>query len=205
MDEFRLLILVAIGVPSLILALWNGGKWEEKHPEKLGFKWGYFVIYNTLINNILLFGFLIWAGVDEEDIGLFIFGAAALAASFAVAYFSIQRHRWALVVSTLLSLNPLWMLINIFYLKNRWGEFQSEVQTVDGQTAKARLQTLPRDMRLALFAAVSWGVCVPSYVFLFKPYGRYMRDDDTLHMIGVIFIPIIIGLGLFSIYRKFIR
>lgn len=54
MDEFRLLILAAIGVPSLILALWNGGKWEEKHPEKLGFKWGYFVIYNTLINNILL-------------------------------------------------------------------------------------------------------------------------------------------------------
>ena len=76
MDEFRLLILAAIGVPSLILALWYGGKWEEKHPEKLGFKWGYFVIYNTLINNILLFGFLIWAGVDEEDIGLFIFGVA---------------------------------------------------------------------------------------------------------------------------------
>lgn len=90
-------------------------------------------------------------------------------------------------------------------LEKSVGEFQSEVQTVDGQTAKARLQTLPRDMRLALFAAVSWGVCVPSYVFLFKPYGRYMRDDDTLHMIGVIFIPIIIGLGLFSIYRKFIR
>lgn len=205
MDEIRLIILAAIGVPSLILALWHGSIWETKNPEKLGFKWGYFVIYNTLINNILLFGFLIWAGMDEGEIGLFLFGIAALAASFAVAYFSIQRHRWALVVSTLLSLNPLWMFINIFYLRNRWGEFQTASSKLDSQTTQQRLQKLPRDMRIALFAAVSWGVCVPSYVFLFKPYGRYMRDDDTLHMIGVVFIPIILGLGLFFIYRKFIR
>lgn len=205
MDDFRLLTFAAIGVPSLILALWYGGKWEEKNPAKLGFKWGYFVIYSTLINNILLFGFVIWIGIQKEEIGLFLFGLVAMAASLAVAYFSIQRHRWALVLSTLLSLNPIWMVINIFYLKNRWGEFQSEGLTSDGQTIKKRLQKLSRDMRLALFAAISWGVCVPSYVFLFKPYGRYMRDDDTFHMIGVIFIPIIVGVGLFSIYRKFVR
>lgn len=205
MDELRLLILVAIGVPSLILAIWHGGIWDAKSPEKLGFKWGYFVIYNTLINNVLLFGFLIFAGIDEESIGLFLFGMAALAVSFAVAYFSVQRQRWALILSTLLSLNPLWMLINIFYLKNRWGEFQSESSHLATQMTGERFQNLPRDMRLALFAAVSWGVCVPSYVFLFKPYGRYMREDDTLHMIGIIFIPIIVGLGLFFIYRKFIR
>mgnify|MGYP007079515434 CR=1 FL=1 len=205
MDELRFIILAAIGILSLILALWHGSIWENRHPEKLGFKWGYFVIYNSLINNILIFGFLLWAGIDEGDIGLFLFGVAALGTSAAIAYFSVQRSRWALILSTILSINLLWMFINIFYLKNRWSEFRSETSSAASAQTVERLKALPRDMRVAIFTAIAWGVCVPSYVFLFEPYGSYMRDDDTFHMLGVIFLPTLIGLGLFLIYRKFVR
>jgi hypothetical protein len=205
MDEIKLIILAAVSVPSLILALWHGSIWENRHPEKLGFKWGYFVIYNSLINNILLFGLFLWAGIVEGDIGLYLFGVAALAISAAIAYFSVQRSRWALILSTILSINLLWMFINIFYLKNRWSEFRSETSSAPNAPTVERLKALPRDMRVAIFTAIAWGVCVPSYVFLFEPYGSYMRDDDTLHMFGVIFLPILIGLGLFFIYRKFVR
>lgn len=100
-----------------------------------------------------------------------------------------------------------------FVLKNIGYVFQSEspqpesqaANRPSGKTAKKRLQKLPKAVRLALFLAVSWVACVPSYVFLFQPYGGYMRDDDMFHMFGVIVIPVIVGLGLFSIYRKFIR
>lgn len=205
MLEFRLLLLVAIGLPSLILALWHGSVWENKNPEKLGFKWGYFVIYNTLINNMLLFGFFTFSGIDEAEIGLFLFGIVALSASAALAYFSIQRKRWALVTSTILSLNPLWMIVNIAYLRNRWPEFRAECSSDGKQPVGERLKSLPREMRMAIFASIAWLVCVPSYVFLFEPYGRYMRDDDVTHMIGVMLVPVIIGFGLFMIYRKFVR
>ena len=205
MDELGFIVLAAVGVPSLILALWHGSIWQNKNPEKLGFKWGYFVIYNALINNILLSGVLLWAGIDEGDIGLFLFGVTALATSAAISYFSVQRNRWALILSTILSINLLWMFINIFYLKNRWPEFRSETSSAAAAPTGERLKALPRDLRVAIFAAIAWGVCVPSYVFLFEPYGSYMRDDDTLHMLGVIFLPMLVGLGLFFIYQKFVR
>ena len=153
----------------------------------------------------IVFGLFLWAGIVEGDIGLYLFGVAALAISAAIAYFSVQRSRWALILSTILSINLLWMFINIFYLKNRWSEFRSETSSAPNAPTVERLKALPRDMRVAIFTAIAWGVCVPSYVFLFEPYGSYMRDDDTLHMFGVIFLPILIGLGLFFIYRKFVR
>lgn len=205
MDEFSLIFLAAIGILSLILALWHGGAWERNNPGKLGFKWGYFVIYNTLINNIILFSFLTWAGIDEGEPGLLFFGVVALAVSVGIACFSILRQRWALVISTILSLNPLWMLVNIFYLKNRWPEFRTESSTEAEAPTAERLKSLPRDVRVALFAAVAWIVCVPSFVFLFQPYGRYMRDDDITHIFGVILLPVILGFGLFGLYRKFVK
>ena len=38
MVEPRLILLAAIGIPSLILALWHGGICEMNNPDKLGFK-----------------------------------------------------------------------------------------------------------------------------------------------------------------------
>jgi len=150
-----------------------------------------------------------------------------LAASAGIAYASMLRQRWALIVSTILTLNPLWMFINFFYLKNRWQEFRAENErkaqtplvessteagtasleslTEAGTTAAGRLRSLPRDIRAALFVAIAWIVCVPSFVFLFQPYGSYITDDDRAHMLGVILLPVAIGFGLFFIYRKFVQ
>ena len=109
------------------------------------------------------------------------------------------------MLSTILSLNPLWIIINIVYLKNKWPEFQAESSLGDKKPIEQKLKSLPKEMRLAIFASISWIVCVPSYAFLFEPYGQYMRDDDITHMIGVMLVPVIIGFGLFLIYRKFVR
>lgn len=205
MYEYKLIALAAIGIPSLIAALWHGGIWEEHNPDKLGFKWGFFVSYSSLINNVLFFGFITLVGFDKREPSLLFFGLATLLASVAIAYFSILRMRWALVVSTIMSLNPLWMIINIFYLKNRWPEFCAESSTQRVMPAAERLKLLPRDIRAAFFVAIAWIVCVLSFVFLLNPYGRYMRGDDMVHMFGVTFLPILIGFGLFFLYRKFVK
>lgn len=201
----KLIILAAIFIPSFILASWQEGIWEEKHPEKLGFGWGYFVVYNTLIGNVLIFGLIVWAGISDENAGLFFIGVALLASSATIAYFSVKRYRWALILSTILSINPLWMFINIFYFKNRWSEFRSETSSVISPTKAERPEFLPRDMRVAIFSAVAWAVCVYLYVFLFEPYGSYMSGSKITHMLEVVFLPILVGFGLFFIYRKFVR
>jgi hypothetical protein len=205
MPESNLILLVAIAVPSLFLSLLHGSAWEKDNPEKLGFKWGYFVIYNTLIGNTIISGSFAWIGIDQAEAVLLFLGIVMLVISAGIAYFSIIRIRWALVVSTILSLNPLWMVINIFYLKNRWHEFKSESSKGDRGFSLEKFKALPRDVRIALFVAIVWVVCVPYFTFLFKPYGRYMRDDDLLHMFGVIVLPIVIWLALFHLFRRYVR
>ena len=141
--------------------------------------------------------------MDHGDPGLLFFGIVALVSSAGIAYFSILRQRWALIVSTILSFNPLWMFINIAYLKNRWPEFRAKGLTKAGTPLSAKLKDLPRAIRGAVLSAITWMVCSLSFVFLFQPYGGYMRDDDIAHMFGVILLPVAIGLGLFFLYRKF--
>ena len=41
-------------------------------------------------------------------------------------WFIIQRKRWAWVVGTIASLNPLMWIINYIYGRNRWREFVGE-------------------------------------------------------------------------------
>lgn len=205
MNELYLSVLTFGTIFSLMAALWHGEVWEKKNPEKLGFRWGYFVIYNSLFNNILLFGFLALSGFFEKEHGFLIFGISGLAGSGALAYYSVLRKRPALIISTVFSFNPIWMAINIFYLRSRWPEFRAESSIEGSSLVFERLRLFPRDVRIALFLAVAWVVCVPSFVYLFEPYGRYMRDDDLTHMIGVIMIPIAVGLGLFFLFRIFVR
>jgi len=39
-----------------------------------------------------------------------------------IGYFTVRRHRWAFVLSSLLVFNPLWWIINGVYFYNRWRE-----------------------------------------------------------------------------------
>jgi len=40
-----------------------------------------------------------------------------------IGYLVINRNKIALVVLTVISINPIIWVINFFYLKNRWNEF----------------------------------------------------------------------------------
>ncbi len=198
--------VIIIAVVSLVAAVVHNGSLESKSTECEGFRWGYFTIYSTFFGNIFLLGSLLVFGGSDGAL-IFLLGAPVATAVF---YLALQRKKVALIASTILSFNPLWMIINIFYLANRWDEFGSEttfskpVATTENQASIQNLN-LPREIRLSLFIAAAWIVCVPLFVFIFSPYGNYMRNDDTNHMLGVMFFPAIIGLALFYIYQKYIR
>jgi hypothetical protein len=210
-----------ITLVPLLIALALGKKWDDENKSlKLGFKWGYFFILFTLLGNgLLLFvGGVLALYEGEFSVALFFAGTAALLVISAAN--ALQRRRWALVLTTLLSFNVLWIFINLFYLRNRWSELAAEraerleaaghtVNNVWGAgmtiAVEQGIKKLSKSWRLAIFGGVAWVLAVAVFVFLFEPYGSYMRDDDMMHMLSVMFMPTSLALGLYWIYDRLIR
>lgn len=205
MEDSSIVSLIVVGFWSCVFAFWHGSIWEKNHPDKLGFKWGYFLIYSMLISGVCGSVYFTWIGIDEVEVGLLIMGIVLFVMSFGIAYFCFGRQRWALIILTLLSFNPIVILINLIYLKNRWSEFQSESSIEFNGPSMGNFKIMTRDVRIAIFIAIAWVFCVPSFVFLFRPYGSYMREADMSHMIGVVLLPAAMGLALFFIYRQFVK
>ena len=215
-----------IAVVSLVFALVKGRGWKEENTSKLGFKWGYFFIISTLLANGLLFLAAFFVTVYEGNVEAALFWAGAVALLVISARKAFQRRRWALVLTTLLSLNGAWIVINLFYLRNRWSEFAAEraerleaaghtVNSVEGagvtiaakrsiNAVERGIKKLSKSWRLAIFGAVAWVLVVGVFVFLFEPYGS-MRDDDMMHMLFVMFMPTSLVLGLYWTYERLVR
>lgn len=54
-----------------------------------------------------------------------------------VGAFMYKRRRWAWLVGTLLSLNPIVYIVNIIYLKNRWNEMTNEESAAEESQTQA--------------------------------------------------------------------
>lgn len=211
---------IAIAVGSLVIAAIDGAHWEKNNPGKLGFKWGYFFIFSTMLGNGLAFLVSLLSALDHGHGEKALFFAGMVVAVVFCAIVALQRRKWALVLTTLLSLNILYIVINFFYLRNRWSEFTAEHaerveargllgsdggEFVAGSTVERGVKQLSKRWRLALFCSAAWVLAVALFVFLFQPYGSYMRNDDMLHMLSVMFMPTVLALGLYWAYEKYIR
>ncbi|MEP6809301.1 MAG: NAD(P)-dependent alcohol dehydrogenase [Chthoniobacterales bacterium] len=115
-------ILVALALTVLPLALLIGPvvaalilnrKFQRQHPAKRGYRWGYYFSIMSIIDGIGL-GFFLESGF----LGVVLCGIVYAA----LAWFFGQRQRWAWIALTILSLNPVLWLINLFYLWRRWTE-----------------------------------------------------------------------------------
>ena len=204
----QIVFTIVAALISYFFALKTHDDWRELNPNKLGFRWGFFVVYSTLITNLVLSGFFVYAGLIDETLGVVIAGIVSLALSVLVFRSAVKRKKWALVASTLLSFNLLWWIINAFYLTNRWQEFNLE------QKSAASFQSLrftnvkesiPKSRRVMIFCAFTWGLAVVSYVLLFEPYGYRIGEDDYVHLAGVLTIPPLAIWLLWEIYERFVR
>src|SRR5262249_25349478 len=83
------------------------------NPAKRSYRWGYYFSIESLFAGIGL-GILLEAGV----LGVIVCGAIYAVLAFAFA----RRHRWAWLVLTVFSLNPIIWIVNLVYLRRRWAE-----------------------------------------------------------------------------------
>lgn len=112
-------------------------------PNTRPYAWGFFQGISGLIWGALIAVAAAGAIIDDN----WHVAAAALVA--ALAYIGsgwgvIRRYRWAWVPHTVLSLNPLWWIINSVYLRNRWREMAGTNASSDSPFADHLTETRPR-------------------------------------------------------------
>ena len=114
---------------ALIVAFTHATIWHKRNNSLLGFKWGFFIIYSTMLTYLTFSGFLSAGFINSGEIGKA--GTATIGifiASIALFVLSLRRNRWAIIIVTILSLTPIIWIINIFYIKNRWQEFKLQAK-----------------------------------------------------------------------------
>ena len=71
---------------------------------------------------LLFVPFSISSGSAEPSAWLVLLALSAVWGP--AGYFVIKRRRWAWIVHTVASFNPLWWIINTVYARHRWAEFE---------------------------------------------------------------------------------
>ena len=120
-----LVALVLIGVPlgvlivPIIIAIVLNRRFKRRNPEVRSFRWGYYFSIMSFIAGLVLGAFLECGATAVIVCGLI----------YAVlAWFFAQRHHWAWVILTIVSLNPVVWIINSIYLRKRWAENSGATQ-----------------------------------------------------------------------------
>jgi len=123
------LFLVLVALPAALISFVLESRRKKSAPAgQLPFTWGYFVAVSSfLLGFYLLLAAVYLALSAEQDSGpgtsllLFLAGVWGIP-----GFYAIKRKRWAWVVTTIVSLNPVWWIANTVYGRNRWDEFDAE-------------------------------------------------------------------------------
>lgn len=122
--EFTLLTLTWLSIIApFILPFILDNKRRKKFPETRPYRWGYFmglfwiaVAFSTL--DILV--------SRNLDFSYCLIVSAGIAIYFLLGIFIIRRNPWAIVIGTILTLNPIFWICNGIYFAKRWREFAAE-------------------------------------------------------------------------------
>jgi len=108
-----LAIPVGVLIVPIIAAFVLNRRFKRRHPEARGFRWGYYFSIMSFIAGLVIGLFL-----EAGSTGIMLCGLIYAL----LAWFFARRHRWAWIVLTILSFNPIAWIINVIYLWKRWGE-----------------------------------------------------------------------------------
>jgi hypothetical protein len=108
-----LALIAIVIVAPIVLALALNRRFRRRNPGKKPFRWGYYFSIQSFIAGIAL-GILLESGASALIVCVVFYAV--------LAWFFAQRHRWAWIVLTIFSFNPVAWIINAIYLWKRWAE-----------------------------------------------------------------------------------
>jgi NADPH:quinone reductase-like Zn-dependent oxidoreductase len=108
-----------IGVPLAVLilpifaAISLNRRFQQRNPDKRGYRWGYYFSIVSVVAGLVL-GFFLECGTTGVIVCGLIYAV--------LAWFFAHRQHWAWIALTILSFNPIVWIINSIYLWKRWTE-----------------------------------------------------------------------------------
>lgn len=108
-----LALIAIVVVAPIVVALALNRRFRRRNPGKKPFRWGYYFSIQSFIAGIAL-GILLESGASALIVCVVFYAV--------LAWFFAQRHRWAWIVLTIFSFNPVAWIINAIYLWKRWAE-----------------------------------------------------------------------------------
>lgn len=117
--ETRHALLQQIQLRKAAIAHWGNAQasdttaaWINAYDENISFQWWHiWALLNLILGNLVLLGLF------HDAI---VFALFSVAIHTALMIFVLRLSKVAFLISTIISLNPLWWIINGIYLKNRW-------------------------------------------------------------------------------------
>ena len=116
-----------VTLPAAIISfILEGRRKNNPAASPLPFTWGYYVgMSGFLMGAYCAFAAIFVALAGEKDAGASAAGLLILAAAWGPAgFYAMKRRKWAWVITTILSCNPVWWIANTVYGRNRWHEFE---------------------------------------------------------------------------------
>src|SRR5438876_4355686 len=113
--------VVIATIVSVVIALELESRRKRRGDGVKPFAWGY---YNGCLGIALLPVAIIFvrAAIEDGRAGIYLIAAWPFV-QVVCGYFVLRRRRLAFVVATILSFNPLFWIVNFFYIRNRWDDF----------------------------------------------------------------------------------
>jgi NADPH:quinone reductase-like Zn-dependent oxidoreductase len=112
-DMVILLLLAGVLVVPVVAALALNRGFRRRNPGDRPYRWGYYFGLMSIVFGLLL-------GMMLESGAVAVIACGVLYA--VLAWFFARRRRWAWIMLTVLSLNPIAWIINAVYLRKRWAE-----------------------------------------------------------------------------------
>ena len=104
------MLVVVLFASPIFIASTLDSRLHNKQPNVRPYKWGYWMGCSCFLPPLIM--------IVGDFVPLLIIFSIFVPIGFLV----IDRNRWALIVVTLLTCNPVIWIANIFYIRNRWRE-----------------------------------------------------------------------------------
>lgn len=135
-------VTLVTSLPAMFASFILEDRRMRRQPGTRPYTWGlycglYSMILSALAAWIAVFaigGELAAAGPERtgESVALAVFVGIIVGLWGVPGFFMIRRRKWAWIMATILSLNPIWWIVNTIYGRNRWAEFTEEARRREG-------------------------------------------------------------------------
>jgi len=156
---------------------------DNQQKNEIGFGW--WNIYGWFC---LIIGGIVICSLQLKESGILFL----LSLNTALMIMVIRYNKYAFLLSTLLSFNPILWIVNFIYIRNRWHHPKANRKSIIFSSTKAGWWTLNKSFRLVVVTSAVWA------------FLAYYLQDDYQRNLSLVFVPVAGMLVFYFAYKHLV-